>query len=451
MMLQYGSYLVYNIYGKKLCITIASLQEPNMIPWYKRIDPSNNRLPNLVNIVKEASDNIRYFAMHTVPEYRCFSNMIKKRTMLSALKYGSVQNCHIWAYANSFYPETVKDKYGRYRTEHKPRSYNNWVLDLDGCRCETIQELKEKLVSLDLKLPNIIVQTSPYSFHCLFVGGASLGERQEYCEKFAGIYNLGINPEYPNYLFKMRDAGVDWNYVKGDNGWHKIRVPGSINHTYFVNNKKWVCEGWQNEETIVVEKKVVRVSYKEKRAKRFESKYEDKILELLDKILGKTFKDIREDLAKKLSKNVGWLIEDVCKICQEHWGKEMGISQALVSKIVRTLVKVGVLRVINDNYKISGFGVKGVSKVYGAGEKLREVIGKSKGTLSDGWEDGRANEMMLNDIRVLASRGIDVKEAVDILDEKQEGRGRKRRSRRELERTFERWVRRVDSRWEEAG
>lgn len=379
------------------------------------------------------------------------------RTAKAAIKKG-YHDIDGWAYVNAVHKikKTYYDKKGilRFTSETVSSKIDgNVVFDFDDVpNAETERDMLKLITDKGLPPPILIVKTSHRSFHVLYLGSYGTWTTQkklEYAFKFIGK----DVPEVitPSDISKLKAAGIDYNYLLQNTDMCKIRIPGSVRLSMsgvFICTYLYVPEGYTDVNKLVLgdvnTASISRPNKQRKVAKKtdkFYSSHMDSITSLLAPHLPK--KHLTK-FAQHLTTHLGFLFRDKCQLSQIEISKVIGASQPTVSRIIRTLVKAGVLSVMLGGYYHYKKNGTGRPKTYGAGPALKKVLKMVdekmvRRQLAMPYEAGKTNSSMLKDIGIMYKCGFTDEDIVRICDQKMRARGGNRKSRREIYRAVVRW------------
>lgn len=414
------------------------------------------------------------FVMHSYTLGR-WSDGVTARTIKRALKKGHL-DLEIWAYANQVYPFPIPRKLPDGSTDWRERkiapakSPTNWVLDMDRVPliigttpAQRIACLVKRLKMFGVFLPRLIVESSPGSFHLVYIGTDGVNEwsrerRLALALRAAGcLRKLRTDKEMDEAL---RLGGVDPAYLRQDIGLSKFRVPGTVNVKRSCGETdtstivaRVVTEGWINEAyrvptpsdltTLDLFVPPVRKDNLSKPRRALPQDAWKRFLPELKAGLGPLVKGaLLEPLCEYVAKNFNFLQKRKCRILQTHMAEALRVEQWAVSRLLRDLKQWGWL-VQTGDYKH-----KRHAKSYGSGPEMKACFEKAlfAGRRYDIWapyKDGESRDHFLRDIRVCTKLGYSPEEIVQIIVEKQSMRpAAKQRDVKSIERTAVLWLNR---------
>ena len=394
-------------------------------------------------------------SMSCSSDYKVYS----ARTVKAAIKKGIV-DLDGWFFVNDV--RKVDEPYYDHRGFLRHRSVTtscktdgNVVFDFDDVPgADTPLDMLKIIIDRGLPIPVFIVKTSRRSYHVLYKakrGTWTTQKKLEYGFKFIGEKVPDtITTESINRLYA---AGVDYNYLLQDTDMCKMRIPGSCRVSMtglFICEYLYIPEGDVPADKISLSlneanplerpKKGSKVDLVNKNDK-FYSLHYDNVSSLLAPHVPKKH---LSKIAKHLTSHLGFLFKDKCQLSQTEIAKVTGASQPTISRIIRTLVKTGVLSVMMGGYYHYGKESRGTPKTYGAGPALKKVLKMVdekvvRKQLAVPYEAGEANTSMLRDIGLMYKCGFTNEDIVRVCDQKMRSRGDRRKSRREIDRAVRRW------------
>ena len=388
-----------------------------------------------------------------------YSSCVSKKTVLQTIKNGH-KDIELWCYVNPLKDETRLNQYGCYNTDWVAfGSTQSFVLDFDDLAgVASCEDLVSAMVARNVPIPYIIVQTGPNNFHAVYYGTRgqwSERKRLWLAAKWAQVPAPKTSYDR-NFSTALKLSGIDPDYFAQGYQKHKVRVPGTINTKHIINGVYWRCVSWSNTSYDAADEQyykeiaqprpnyipteaVVSIASKEPVTRSYDPEmYRDVVDAAVNDALGVGFQSIKIDnIVDMIINNLGWLMKDEYRIHQTSWADQWGCTQYDVSRAIKRLKGCGVLKPVNDSYKINGW-----SKTYGAGDALREAVGWSGRALQQPewvrWDDGTSNTRMLYDIRYFASIGLPKEEILIRLHERQAHRPkRKLRTTKEFSRALD--------------
>lgn len=393
------------------------------------------------------------------------SEAVLCNTALAALDHGHAA-LDMWVYVNqlkSVPPSLDKRSRAGYVGAAAPC---NWVLDLDnvpGISGETPQDrinsLINKLESNHCPQPVLYVETSPGSFHLVYTGKRgdwTEARRYALAERAAGIGHAKRHQYQRDAL--LQEGGVDTVYLSANIERAKFRLPGSLNVMKCPKvdgfpTEPVVVHGYENpdyqmpsmemlaslDSGYVPAKKSVRKArpFAEAAWKRWVPAIRKLLKDLVDE-------DILEGVVEFLAKNYNMLKKKQCRILQTYMAEQLKIEQYRVSRVLRRLVRDGILVQTADHI----IGVK--AKSYGCGLLLAKCFKDAETNIRNHdlhlpYSPGEVNDHFLTDIRVAVATRVPLQELTEILLDKQVGRPRdKVRGRKDIENAFISWLNKTE-------
>lgn len=386
-----------------------------------------------------------------------WANCVSINSGVRALKRG-FDLADYWLYVNPIGTKRVlkttpKKTYSRQVKYINGQTYN-FMVDIDNSpHFNTLDGLIEYFAERKIPLPTVAVQTSENGFHVLYTGNREVLSESFMTSVYLRIAGLdGI--EYTDKAILREDLkrnGVDPHWLFTNRVEHRIRIPGTYNHKYI--EKPFRCKSWINPKphTATTISNASEVVFKRKE-NRFWNKYEKPIAALLESNGVST--KVAENLSIWLSQHVTFLKKGELSISQLMVSELIGISQQHLSRLLKELVKNGVLTITKPHIYSDGMSKeKRRPRVYAAGEKLMAILVPPKKvparvyahpSLLRPYETGNTFNQMSEDIRILYRYGFDVENIVDFCYDKQNESswsryGRDDRTKKEIWGMVENW------------
>lgn len=441
-----------------------------MTAWHQKKNTKNPvdiiQLDEVTGFIDQ-TPGLRYMVRSLSTIARGCSHYLLGNTILRAIKRGHL-DIELWCYVNPLIPCPKYQGDGKcFRTEFESNGRTqSWVIDFDDLEnINNIDQLYMAMSARGVPLPYYTTQSGPNNFHCMYrgyFGDWPERKRQWLAEKWAVIEKPIENKDEWNQ--RIKESGIDPVYFNRTIAKHAIRVAGSLNPNHVIDGQMWRCIGRRNERYVdphdqynrecghvpeprAPEDKCVTIPIAFGGKTPAFSVYVDGINDLLSELFPDGFESFTVDkLSHMMAQNAGGLARGECRIHQVTWAQYLGCPQITVSRLLKRLIKMGVLKLTDGTY------VRGVrSKVYGAGELLSAVIGPCGMPLQPPqwtqWDDGTSHTRMLYDVRYFVSLGMSDDDVIKHLNERQMHRPvQKQRKASELSgciRRFRKYMRKV--------
>jgi DNA-binding MarR family transcriptional regulator len=410
---------------------IASLSNFKRKRWYTEKQKkgwwgsSNDPKEMLDFINQNDSEGVYYhvFFWDFTFKNRCYS--VKPKTVRKIIDNGYTK-IDLWCYANRL----GKNWNGESQESYRIANEDAFVIDLDNCKYETIEELLEDFTNRKVPLPQFISQTSERSYHLLYRVSRDIfkfNSKLKLCYLICGLTSFPRGEKAIQET--LEKFGIDYGYLKQDPLNAKFRVPGSINS----DNCDFLVKGWFNKnydsesilskireyvlETNVFnlpEKKDREAEVKIKRVreyKRFVSKRK-----FFEKLINENFKFKKNKDSFKINLVVDFFMDNLNRfikkemyISQQYWGNRLGTDQGAMSRFLKKLIEMKIIEVVDNSYDYSPGNRR--CKVYGFTDEFRKILfeqgrkPKAKAIqqeiLDRPYENGYTNTQMMQDMRIL--------------------------------------------------